>query len=862
VGRLLAYFYMQNGGAMTYGGSDTIYAFRGGGISTTFSKYSISTDTWTSLTSPPVPPGAGADLLYDSETNRVYAFFGYDNPGNYNGYYFYYYDVATDTWTKLNNTPQRQNYGSNLVSDANGNIYAVFGSSYYFYRYDKANDSWTQMANIYGNWYPQAGAEMVRAGNYFYLMLGDYNGGTQDRDFVRYDISNNSWSRLTDTPDTVRWDNSAMAWNGGDSIYVIRTGSTFWKYKISEDTWETITGPSPYGLGGGGDMVYVDGIIYANPGTTYNLGMYRYVTQTDTTSFVSSGTYESPVFDLGGIVAYASISVEYTTPSNTSVTVETKSSSDNSSWSDWTTVADEKVNGNVHTFQIASTAYRYLKIRLTLRSSDNIYSPTVSSYTITYFADNDPPTIPSSLDSYKTATKSATIEGNTWYNLTAPYFEWSGASDATGSGVAGYYVYFGPDADADASSSGAFRSSTNYTASLSEDGEYYLRIQAKDNAGNVSANWTAFHYRYDGTSPEAPSSVAADPRNYTAVNSFTMFWTQSSDVTSNATSSGLLGYYYKTGTSSGQLASDQFTTASQVTGITAYQDGTNTFYVRSVDNAGNISSYTTTSYYYNGTAPSAPTNLTVTPSSSTTNSFSFDWDEPLSYQGSISEYRYSVNSLPSANNYTTVSTSGLSAGPYATIKGTNVFYVVAVDEAGNVNYDAYASIEFTANTAAPGIPQNLEAFDNSIRATKQYKVGLTWDPPSDLGTGFAGYAIYASDTETSCDSTASNFTLVGTTGGTTYVVADIDGEALESKTYYFCIRAYDSTNQYSAASSTVSLLPTGRWLVPPDLTSGPTPRLKPNQLLLPGQLPGGVIPLFNMVLPLVIMVMKSALPIR
>ncbi len=305
-----------------------------------------------------------------------------------------------------------------------------------------------------------------------------------------------------------------------------------------------------------------------------------------------------------------------------------------------------------------------------------------------------------------------------------------------------------------------------------------------------------------------------------------MFWTAATDTTHDSTSSGLLGYYYKTGTSSGALSTDQLTTNTQVTGITAYQDGTNTFYVKSVDNAGNSSDYATTSYYYNGSAPSAPTNLTVSPSYSTSNSFAFDWDPPTSYQGSISEYRYSINSLPSASNYTAVNESALTAGPYATIKGTNVFYVVAVDEAGNVNYDAYASVSFTADTSAPGIPLNLEAFDNSIRATKQYKVGLTWDPPTDLGTGFAGYAIYGSSTGTSCSTEFSKFSLAGTTAGTTYVVSSLNGNDLESTTYYFCVKAYDSTNQYSAVSSTVSLLPTGRWLTAPTLTAEPVVSVK------------------------------------
>jgi len=94
---------------------------------------------------------------------------------------------------------------------------------------------------------------------------------------------------------------------------------------------------------------------------------------------------------------------------------------------------------------------------------------------------------------------------------------------------------------------------------VTADGEYYLKIQTKDNAGNFSlTQLSPFHYRYDHTAPSAPTSVVSDPYTYSAVNSFNLYWFGGAEQTSNATSSGFLGFYYGTGTSSATLKYNNF----------------------------------------------------------------------------------------------------------------------------------------------------------------------------------------------------------------------------------------------------------------------------------------------------------------
>ncbi|MFA6250082.1 MAG: fibronectin type III domain-containing protein, partial [Candidatus Shapirobacteria bacterium] len=554
----------------------------------------------------------------------------------------------------------------------------------------------------------------------------------------------------------------------------------------------------------------------------------------------SSGTYISPVMDLSanGLWGTSAFVTSATAPEGSSIQYFTRTSADNLAWGNWAQAVGTS---------IASDPRRYLQWKALL-ASNSIQSetPVVSGITLTYVEDSDPPTNPSAAGviGYSTSVGTTVLTTNNWYNYATPSFVWEIGVDTevegrSASGVAGYYVLLTSEVGATPTENSAddcyayVASGTSSRVgsggwsecSLADGLTYYLRLQTKDNSGNISAAGTMFTYKYDGVLPSAPVSVSVNPRSYTSINNFTVYWMAASDV--GNTTSGFLGYKYKTGAGgTSPFANDQFTAGTQLTAVEAYQDGVNTFYIKGIDNAGNESDYTQLSYYYNGSAPSAPRNLAVGISYNTANSFSFSWDEPESYKGSISEYRYSVNTVPSATNYTAVITNSLSSGPYATVKGKNVLYLVAVDEAGNVNYDAYASVDFTADTSAPGIPRNLETFDNSIRATKQYKVGLTWDPPSNLGTGFAGYAVYISSTLASCETDFSKFSLAGTTGGTTCVVADIGGTALSSQMYYLCVKAYDSTNQYSVVSSTVSLTPTGKWLVAPDLTTAPSSTVK------------------------------------
>ncbi len=464
----------------------------------------------------------------------------------------------------------------------------------------------------------------------------------------------------------------------------------------------------------------------------------------------------------------------------------------------------------------------------------------LNSVQITYIEDTEDPINPAALTVTATCGSrdlSASDSGG-WCNSSTPSFSWTGADDGEGSGIEGYWVYFGTSSSANPRTArglanelgGAgvrFQTGTSLaigtdTSAISNGATYYLLVLSKDKAENYpDSAWLAFTYKYDVTAPTPPAFISVSPSGYSSSRDFVFLWPSSgssaaSDTGAPTTGSGIASYQYKVGADSGDYVDwSSITSEAQVSlENVAYQEGANTFYLRTIDNAGNNSAEATVSFYYAGSAPTAPTNLIVTPSSSvgspaSENAFALSWSSPSVFNGSIKQYHYSINVLPTSTNTTVTTGTSLGAGPFATQQGKNTFYVVAEDEAGNINYNLYASTDFYAQTAAPGSPTAVQIFDISNRETKEFAVSLKWTEPANKGSGFDGYEIYRSADNV-------DFVLVGSILGTTF--ADT---GLSSQIYYYYIKAKDNAGQYSVASTTVSITPTGRFTAPPLLVLDP-----------------------------------------
>lgn len=424
------------------------------------------------------------------------------------------------------------------------------------------------------------------------------------------------------------------------------------------------------------------------------------------------------------------------------------------------------------------------------------------------------------------------IAENTWYGYMHPYFTWlepiDHADTIDPAGIEGYFVYFGVDSSADPTE---YQTARDYTADLEAvTGTYYLRIKTVDKAGNVSSPATVFTYKYDKTPPTNVSFVSL-PSQFIPDKDVMITWPTSGAQTANDQHSGLVGLQYRIGVSgtwyglshNGQQDVSDFIplgdgsyTTDPTHDYPLLNDGNNMIYFRAIDNAGNVSETLTSAVIkINTSSPSSPQNVTATPSTNTTNSFAFNWQAPSAHVGQPNTltYCYTINTLPTENTctFTTAGQTSLPSGAYATQPGNNTFYVVARDEAGNINYDTVASVVFKADTSAPGVPLSMEIADVSVKSTQSWKLALSWEQPTDAGAGVASYRIYRSTSATA------GFNVVATTQGNSFVDTN-----LNAVTYYYRVEACDSANNCGAPSSIVSKLPSGRYTSPAELIGAPS----------------------------------------
>ncbi|MEI7689662.1 MAG: fibronectin type III domain-containing protein, partial [Candidatus Saccharibacteria bacterium] len=522
---------------------------------------------------------------------------------------------------------------------------------------------------------------------------------------------------------------------------------------------------------------------------------------------------------------------------------------------------------------------RFIELRIDMVGYGSVAdTAAINDISLAYNSDTYAPTNPTA--SLIGSDGLVKVTGDTAYgNAGVLSFGLNGAMDEeNGSGIPNYWLYFGTDPTADPQNSfggncgplrdrylyyygGGETFSTNYQGGWTgnglnydcnnygyfnagqADGTYYLRVQTADYAGNISDAATIFTYTFDTVKPTAPSSLSVSPFGWSSTDNFTFKWGAGSDSTS-----GISNYEYKINGTAGDGAwSSSHLTASanvlsvSLSGADGVQSGANVFYVRSLDNAGNISTVKEIPFYYTGAAPTAPTVLTVDPQSSEVNSFTFTWKAPdpanSPYKGDIIGYRYSFTGKPADSGDTTfINTTNLNNLPAsvtydeatgiftlsnlaaATQQGiNNAFYIVAVGSDGNsgelVSYsDAnIAMVNFGCYTTAPDAPLDVKLFDTSNKDSQAYSVAIKWTEPTNKGVGFAGYNIYRS-------TDGINFTQIGTSTSISFIDFGSQGSPLLSIKYYYKVLSRDNSGNISLTPTSIpSIIPTGTYSAPPPL---------------------------------------------
>ena len=498
-------------------------------------------------------------------------------------------------------------------------------------------------------------------------------------------------------------------------------------------------------------------------------------------------------------------------------------------------------------------AEQYIQYQVILDRGSITETPVFENIEIDYKgSDETPPSTNASAIAMFKSDGGDSVALNGWTNGNTPYFTWDSGSDNVGGiGLAGYCVYLGTDDTADpvttkgllgtgdlnTESSCPFATSNNYldlsevgilqTALTTSNSAYYINIKAIDANNNIySGSSESFHFRFDNEAPTNPTFINA-PSNFIATKTATMSWPLTVGSAPADGNSGVAGLQYRIG-GSGTWYGDDHTGSEDITDLLANDgsyttqsnpdfanliEGSNVIYFRTLDQAGNISlgSVTTVLKVNTEGAPSAPQNVEATPSVNTENSFAFQWIAPATFVGNANNltYCYTINVTPTVNNctYTNGGALSLDAGAYATQPGVNTIYVVAKDESGSINYASYGTAEFTANTAAPGLPLNPDIADTSVRSSENWRLVVSWERPTDVGAGVSHYEVFRS-----LDGVT--FSKAGSTGGSSYVDTGLDQVG-----YFYKVRACDSANNCGAFGPVVDETPTGRYTSPPLITN-------------------------------------------
>ena len=270
--------------------------------------------------------------------------------------------------------------------------------------------------------------------------------------------------------------------------------------------------------------------------------------------------------------------------------------------------------------EISSTGDGTFYLRARTFDSYGNYTSALTLFTFKY--DNTAPSNPTApASAWRTTGKTNAITNDTWQNDdNDPYFEWTGSSDGSGSGIAGYSLYWGMDSGGEPGTSQEQSGSSYEISTPVSSGTYYLRVRTFDTAGAYSSPSTIFTFKYDAaapTNPTAPASAWDSSFKTTVILNNTaqnddqtpyFEWSGAAD-----SGSGVSGYsiYWGTSSSGEPGTSQEQVGASYDVGSAT---GETTYYlrVRTFDTLGNYSDPVTLfTFIYDNTKPTVT--ITITP---------------------------------------------------------------------------------------------------------------------------------------------------------------------------------------------------------------------------------------------------------
>lgn len=364
--------------------------------------------------------------------------------------------------------------------------------------------------------------------------------------------------------------------------------------------------------------------------------------------------------------------------------------------------------------------------------------------------------------------------------------------------VAGYKIHYGTSSGNYSAQMDAGNVTTSTVPNLADGATYYFAVTAYDG----SLVQSGFSNEVVGTVAAAP--VGAPVANFTAS---TTTGTAPLAMNFTSTSTGSITSYAWTfgdGTNStSQNPIKTYSTAGSYTvALTVTGSGGS--------NTKSVSNYITVTAPADTQAPSVPSGLTGTATSST--SVSLTWNASTDNVG-VTGYRVFRCEGSTCTNFAQVGTPTGTTFTNTGLNGGTVyrFAVKAIDAAGNLSfYSTTVNVTTPAapDTTAPTAPSSLTA-----TASGTTTINLSW-PASTDNVGVTGYRI-----ERCTGASCTNFLQIATSTGTTYSNTGLTA----STSYRYRVRANDAAGNASAYSPiATATTASGADTTPPTAPSGLT----------------------------------------
>ena len=285
------------------------------------------------------------------------------------------------------------------------------------------------------------------------------------------------------------------------------------------------------------------------------------------------------------------------------------------------------------------------------------------------------------------------------------------------------------------------------------DGKYLIRVMAFDQAGNNSLGWSTAprEYNLDSTPPAMPGNFGVTPASLGAVDNPIWTWASCADAAGGVGLHSTAPYEVEISADGGGNWAAAVPGAVNATwwtpsgGLTA--DGSYTIRVRSVDGLSNKSDWGVSgAYVFDTTAPTVPSNITVTPASPSNQLPTWSWTPSTDTGGSglkLYEVHYSKDNFASysiAYSYDAPNPPDPSWTATALADGEWRIRVQAIDNANNMSGYVYAPNAYLLDTTGPGAPHTL--VNPSPTPGNNTTPTWTWSAPADAGVGLHETAPY------------------------------------------------------------------------------------------------------------------------